>query len=225
MSVPLGMGCCRHAWQGAGREEEATWRRQGERGKIRGLAGAGVAVVGTERREKLSPHSYSPSKRHLCSGCPWSGDLGAELGTFGAGAEQTCPGGPCAFVMLELFLNTLWHSPGSAASQLALSCLQISPARPIFPLLGLAPVKEPAPGFVCLNPPRAKLWRSVGDPGFGGKQCVDSTRPPPIGDVLPVLTEARIPSHWVRFFPSLPSWTPSLLPLGTSALLRAVTGY
>lgn len=41
-------------------------------------------------------------------------------------------GGPSAFIILELFLNALQRRPGSNASQLALSCPQILPARPIF---------------------------------------------------------------------------------------------
>lgn len=187
-------GCCRHAWQGAGREEGVTWRRQGERGKIRGLAGAGVFVIGTKRGEKLSRHSCSPSKRHLWPGCPWSGDLGAELGTLGAGAEQAClgprqgpcyagrkrrAGGPSAFVMLELFLNTLRHSPGSGASQLALSCLQISPARPIFLCCLWHRLKNLLQVLFVLTLPVPSCSHSEGSLALGEEMCGQRSCPPP----------------------------------------------
>lgn len=48
-----------------------------------------------------------------------------------------------------------------------------------FSLLSLAPIKEPAPGFVCLNPPCAKLFPLCGAPGFGGAVCGQHPCPPP----------------------------------------------
>lgn len=159
--------------------------------------------------------------------------LGPRQGRCYAGRERRA-GGPSAFVMLELFLNTLRHSPGSRASQLALSCLRISPARPIFPLLSLAPVKEPAPGFVCFNPPCAKLLPLCGVPGFGGRSVrvalVSPSHQLSLGDVFPLRHEflQRCPSGSFLSLPAIrnaPLVDPSLLPLGASALLRAVTGY
>lgn len=164
------------------------------RGKILGLAGAGVSVVGTARGEKLSRHSHSPSKRHLWPGCPWRRGLGAELGTLGAGAEQTCPGppegpcyaghkrqagGPSAFVMLELFLNTLRHSPGSGASQLALSCLQISLARPIFLCCLWHRLKNLLQVLFALTLPVPSCSRSVGPLALGEAVCGQHPCPPP----------------------------------------------
>lgn len=164
------------------------------RGKILGLAGAGVSVVGTARGEKLSRHSHSPSKRHLWPGCPWRRDLGAELGTLGAGAEQTCPGppegpcyaghkrqagGPSAFVMLELFLNTLRHSPGSGASQLALSCLQISLARPIFLCCLWHRLKNLLQVLFALTLPVPSCSLSVGPLALGEAVCGQHPCPPP----------------------------------------------
>lgn len=102
-----------------------------------------------------------------------------------------------------------------------------------FSLLSLAPIKEPAPGFVCLNPPCAKLFPLCGAPGFGGSSVWAAPMSPShqlsLGDVLPVRIEARIPpaaSHRVHFFRSLPSemppsWTPPCchwVPLPSSGL-------
>lgn len=166
---------------GGGRERKNPW------------PGRGRSVCGRdrERREALSSFPLSLQAPSL-PGCPWRRDLGAELGTLGAGAEQTCPGppegpcyaghkrqagGPSAFVMLELFLNTLRHSPGSGASQLALSCLQISLARPIFLCCLWHRLKNLLQVLFALTLPVPSCSLSVG-PLALGEQCVGSTHVP-----------------------------------------------
>lgn len=193
-----------------------------------------MSVGGSERREKLSRHSCSLSKRHLWLGCPWNGALGAELGlqgTLGSGAEQICPGPPAGSVLCglqapgwrPLYLRHAEAIPKHALAQPGKQCQPAGSVLPTdfacssyFPLLSLAPVKEPGPGFVCLNPPCAKLLPLCGIPGFGGSSVraalMSLSHQLSLGDMLPVRTEARIPlatSHRVRFFPSLPSEIPS----------------
>lgn len=188
-------------------------------------------MVGTKRGEKLSRHSCSPSKRHLWPGCPWSGDLGAELGWLGAGAEQPCPGPPVGSVLCglqapgwrPLCVRHAGAIPKHAPAQPWKRCQPAGSVLPTdfacssyFPLLSLALVKEPAPGFVCLNPPCAKLlW----DPWFwgGGRNMraalVSPSQQLSPGEVVPL----RLEFLRARFFPSLPtemppSWTPPCSP-------------
>lgn len=210
-----------------------------------------MSVVGTERGEELSRHSHSLSKRHLWPGCPWSGDLGAELGTLGAGAEQTCSEPPKGSVLCgaqapgwrPLCLRHAGAIPKHAPAQPGKRCQPAGSVLPAdfacssyFPLLSLASVKEPAPGFVCLNPPCAKLLPLWGVLALGEAVCGQHPCPPPTSChwvmCSQVRNEARIPpaaspSGSFLSLPvirNVPLVDPSLLPLGTSALLRAVTG-
>lgn len=237
------------------REEGATWRRQGERGKIRDLAWAGVSVAGTERREQLSRHSCSPSKRHLWPGCPWSRGLGAELGALGAGAEQTCPGPPAGSVLCgpqapgwrPLCLRHAGAIPKHAPAQPGKPCQPAGSVLPTdfacssyFPLLSLAPLREPAPGFVCFNPPCAKLLPLCGVPSLalGEVVCRQHSCLPPTSCHWVMSRSSQsalrheflqpLPTGFVSFPPcrqKCPPRGPLLAATGASALLRAVTGY
>lgn len=143
-------------------------------------------------------------------------------------------GGPCAFVMLELFLNTLRHSPGSGASQLALSCLQISPARPIFLCCLWHRLENLLQVLFALTLPVPSCSHSVGFPALGEAVCGQHSGPPltschwvmsRCSQTAPGVQIPPAASHRLRCFPSLPSemspsWTPSCC---HSAVLRAVT--
>lgn len=139
-------------------------------------------------------------------------------------------GGPSAFVMLELFLNTLRHSPGSGASQLALSCLQISPARPIFLCCLWHRLENLLQVLFALTLPVPSCSHSVGFPALGGSGVwtafVSPSHQLSLGDVQ-MLPDSTWGTNSSSRFPSLPSemspsWSPSC---SHSAVLRAVTGY
>lgn len=96
-----------------------------------------------------------------------------------------------------------------------------------FPLLSLAPLREPAPGFVCFNPPCAKLFPLCGVPGFRGSgvraALVSPSHQLSLGDVqmLPDSTwgtnsSGRFPSASLLSLPAIrnvPLVDPLLLPL------------
>lgn len=130
-------------------------------------------------------------------------------------------GGPGAFVILELFLTTLRRRPGSGASQLALSCPRISPARPIFLCCLLAPVKEPAWVLFALTLPVPSRSRSAASPASGQATLGQRLRPLPIawlwgmrsGSALRLKSPQPLPVRFISFFFfSLPDVGNSQLP-------------
>lgn len=167
---------------------------EGEAGEIQDGHGEGKRVTRLERgpgeEGNFSRHSRSVSQRHLCpgvAGMPLEG--GGDLGLVRrwSGAELAAPR---AFVILELFRSAILRKRGSGASQLAPSCPQTSPARPIFLCCLWHGLKDLLRFCFAFNPPRAEL---SGSPAWGGRGggAAPTSRVP--GATLQVCFKAQIP--------------------------------
>lgn len=151
--------------------------------------------------------------------------LGPRQGLCYAGCKRRA-GGPSTFVMLKLFLNTLWHSPGSSASQLALSCLQISPARPIFLCYLWHRLKNLVQVLCVLTLPVPSFSHSVGFLALGEAVFGQHSCPSPTSCLWVICFQSALRHEFLWPLPigfvSFPPCLQKYLPHG---LLPAATGY
>lgn len=189
----------------AGRERKNPW------------PGRGRSVCGRdrERRSSLVIPTLPPSAifgRDALGAGIWErswGRLGLGLSRHALGPRRgPCyvgrkrrAGGPSAFVMLELFLNTLRHSPGSGASQLALSCLQISPARPIFLCCLWHRLKNLLQVLFALTLPVPSCFHSVGSLALGEAVCGQHPYPPPTSYHWVMFSQSALRHEFLQPFP------------------------